>query len=151
MMARFSQKDGNLQSAGFAFNRALQKLATTLRTKKSAESSETGGSFVEKLKQIYSKYDPDNNGLDIEEFKNAMEQEGIPELDAEMIEGVFLILDPDRDGTVTYDEFTYGRFMTSTLPLLNLCKNIIIISSFSHTIRFHYSNTTMTTNISLLQ
>ena len=80
----------------------------TLRAKKGSDAS--GNSFVDQLKFIYDKYDPDGNGLDIEEFKHAMEQEGIPGLDQEMIENVFMILDPDNDGTVTYDEFTYAYF-----------------------------------------
>ena len=109
-MARFSKQDGNLEGAGFAFNRALQKLSMTLRAKKSPGSPTGGGSFVDQLKMIYDKYDPDSNGLDIEEFKRAMEQEGIPGLDASMIESVFMILDPDNDDTVTYDEFTYAYF-----------------------------------------
>ena len=107
-MARFSKQDGSMQGAGFAFNRALQKLSMTLRAKKGSDAS--GSSFVDQLKFIYDKYDPDGNGLDIEEFKHAMEQEGIPGLDQEMIENVFMILDPDNDGTVTYDEFTYAYF-----------------------------------------
>ena len=101
-----------LQQAGMAFNRALQKLATTLKTKPNAtgDAMSKGETFVEKLKYVYDKYDPDNDGLDISEFQEAMEKEGIDDLPPEMIENVFLILDPDQDGTVTLDEFNYAYF-----------------------------------------
>ena len=81
----------------------MQKLSLNLKLSK-------GESFVDKLKYVYDKYDPDNDGLDIQEFKNAMETEGIKDMDPSMIENVFLILDPDHDGTVTLDEFTYAYF-----------------------------------------
>ena len=95
-----------------AFNRALQKLATTLKTKPNAtgDAMSKGETFVEKLKYVYDKYDPDNDGLDISEFQEAMEKEGIDDLPPEMIENVFLMLDPDQDGTVTLDEFNYAYF-----------------------------------------
>jgi Ca2+-binding EF-hand superfamily protein len=102
----------HLQEAGVAFNRALQKLASTLKTKPmdNASGSTSEGSFIDKLKYVYDKYDPNNDGLDISEFKKAMEEEGIEGFPPEMIENVFLILDPDHDGTVTLDEFTYAYF-----------------------------------------
>ncbi len=85
----------------------------TLKAKPNEEGKNdqiSGESFVDKLRYVYDKYDPNNDGLDIQEFKNAMNEEGIEDIPPEMIENVFLILDPDHDGTVTLEEFTYAYF-----------------------------------------
>jgi len=112
LMASFTNPDSKMKEAGIAFNRALQKLAMTLKAKPVGKGESSAGptSFVDKLKFVYDKYDPDNDGLDINEFKNAMETEGVEGMPPEMIDSVFLILDPDHDGTVTLDEFTYAYF-----------------------------------------
>ena len=68
----------------------LQKLAMTLKAKPVGKGESSAGptSFVDKLRFVYDKYDPDNDGLDINEFKNAMETEGV--------EGMPLPCDPSK-------------------------------------------------------
>ena len=93
-----------------AFERAMGKLTASIRMGKNSKED-----FVTSLRRIYRKFDPDNNGLSLDEFLSALEKssntsESVIGIDSKAAEAIFKTLDPNGDGVVLYNEFVYAYF-----------------------------------------
>ena len=91
-----------------AFERAMGKLTASIRMGKTVKRTVI-------LRRIYRKFDPDNNGLSLDEFLSALEKssntsESVIGIDSKAAEAIFKTLDPNGDGVVLYNEFVYAYF-----------------------------------------